>query len=193
MARAKAAQESTQPAVGIKHKPVEKLSRKDRLLKAQDEVKRKRPEGKVARPGQARRSKSPEKLKGASDVAQKPKRVPTDLGYKGTMRTSANTSAYTGTMRPSGSASRTAPRSPAKPKEKVRMAGYASYSEHSDDDMHSDDWDDEMSDMEAGMSDVEEEEMFSLRAAKREDDQAIREENELRRKKAEKKTLASRR
>ena len=153
-----------------------------------------RQEAKDVKPSQGRRSRSPEKVKGATGVTQKPKRAPTDLGYKGTMRPSANTSTYTGTMRPSGSTSRSSSQPASKPKDKVRYAGYASYSENSDDDMHSDDWDDDLSDMEAGISDVEEEEMSSLRAAKKEDEEALRQENELKRKKLEKtKQLASRR
>lgn len=196
MARAKVAQQSA-PALGsIKHKPIEKLSRKERLAKEQEEAKKKKPDTKDARPGLARRSRSPEKGKAAPGVTQKPKRAPVDLGYKGTMRPSVNTSTYKGTMRPSGDPSRgSASRSPApaasKPKEKVRMAGYASYSEHSDDE-GSDGWDDD-SDMEAGAFDLEEEEDFSLRQARRDDADELKMENELKRKKLERKSMASRR
>ncbi|KAF2099684.1 hypothetical protein NA57DRAFT_75187 [Rhizodiscina lignyota] len=197
LARAQAAQKSA-PAIGnIKHKPTEKMTRKERLLKEAEERRTKKLEARGARLGKARRSVSPEKGKATLGVTQKPKREPVDLGYKGTARPAASTTAYKGTMRPSGTASRgSASRSPAppKPKEKIRMAGYASYSEHedSDDEMHSDDWDD-LSDMEAGAFDLEEEEMRSLRQARKDDIEEQKLENELKRKKLERKGLSSKR
>jgi hypothetical protein len=129
-----------------------------------------------------------------SDAA-KVQRKPADVGYQGTARP-AKTAApigYRGTARPQ---STTAPSSrggtpAAKPKPKTEKGRYDGYADWSDlDDMEDDEEEyasDGSSDMEGGMWDVEEEEQLALKAAKKEDAEALAEEMRLKREKEEKK------
>ncbi|KAF2626926.1 hypothetical protein BU25DRAFT_449083 [Macroventuria anomochaeta] len=135
----------------------------------------------------------------AADVkgdASKVHRKPAEVGYQGTARP-AKTAApigYKGTARPQ---STTAPSSrggtPAvKPKPKPEKGRYDGYADWSDlDDMKDDEEDDYASDvssdMEGGMWDVEQEEQLALKAAKKEDAEALAEEMRLKREKEEKK------
>ena len=177
----------------IKHKPVEKLTKKDRLrLQAEAAAAQKGrslsgARGAAARVGQGAkgRSKSAEPLASKGGPVKKD-RKPVDLGYKGTMRAAPAPLTYTGTMRPSGSAvSRKAPPGPPRGGERYR---YASYSDEEDDDVDEEQEDYESeSDMEAGMDEVDYEEEQAARIARREDAEALREENELKRSKLEKK------
>lgn len=199
MARAKQQPKSGTVLGAIKHKPTEKPTEKltpaQRKAKEKEEAMKRRREIRERQNGKSSRSHSPTKSKpSAAVLPQKPKREPTDLGYKGTMRPAPQQS-YKGTIRPTSGASSKKPSQddePSRKGSKVRMAGYASYSENDSDEME-EDWDD-LSDMEAGMDEVEEEELASARVARKEDLEALRQEEELKRKKMErKKAVALRR
>lgn len=205
LARAKAAQEAKTAIGSIKHKPVEKLAKKERpaqLAAAKGAqpagAKSKQPlakDNKVSGPG---RSRSPEKPKAKGAEPVKEKRKPLDLGYTGTMRPKPAEPAYKGTMGLSAAARRSgydsdrsrpvdrsrSTSSTAKAAPKGRYT-YASYSDEEEED--DDGASDVSSDMEAAAWDLEEEEQMSLRVAKKEDEEALAEENRLKREKAEKK------
>lgn len=198
--RAKAAQEARPAAGTIKHKPMEKTSRLRRgragLAGAAKSI---RDKAKDKNGSLATKSNGAEMPKPQPTDLSKHKRKPIDLGYKGTARPASGQSTYKGTMNLAaparapgrvsgvntarGRIEKTPISSPAKG-QKVRLAGYASYSEHESEDNYESD---ASSDMEAAAFDLQEEEEMSLRAAKKEDDAALAEENELKRQKAERK------
>lgn len=190
--RAKAAQEAAKTMGQIKHKPVEKLTKKDRLKMQQEAAearKGKAPAGRTAPANGAKpRSKSADPIDARNGPVKK-ERKPVDLGYKGTMRPVPAPLAYSGTMRSAGSA---VPRKPQPGPSKGAIGGsgdryrYASYSDGEEEDEEEEDYD-SGSDMEAGLDEVDEEEELALRIARREDAQALKEENELKRQKLEKK------
>ena len=209
--KAKAAQAAKSSVGVIKHKPVERLAKKDRLaLKAEAAGRKKSGIGQDAKPalgGTVGRNGNK-----AEDASKGKPKVP-NSGYKGTMRPSAAAPAYKGTMRPTAATTVSKARSSgsdksryddrsrsssvaARPKEKVRMAGYASYSEadsrgDEDEEDEEDDYaSDVSSDMEAGMADVDEEEELSMRVARKEDEEALRLENELKARKEARKKAA---
>lgn len=124
----------------------------------------------------------------------KDKKKPVEVGYKGTMRPAPSKEpSYQGTMRAPG----TAPRKPlssgrAQPGRyggSSRNDRYATWSEEEEEDEmeEEDDYGSESDDMEAGMDDVWNEEEESARIAKKEDLEALRQENELKRQKLERK------
>lgn len=129
----------------------------------------------------------------------KPKKVPVELGYKGTMRPAgpaehprkSNAKAElhpSGTSRASTWADRSIPdRTSDLPAPGEKRYSYARYSDEEDDD-DDDDEDEGSEDMEAHTyEDLEREEMESLRAARAEDAKALREENEHRSQKEKRK------
>lgn len=199
--KAKAAQEAAKTTGMIKHKPVEKLTKRDRLRLQQEAVdKQKAERGKNGKSILGARSRSAEPADVKPGLKSKEQRQREESSYKGTMRPAPKEmSSYRGTMRAPGSAPpRSRPDDPragkvgAKPKDKY--AGYASWSDLDDDEL--DDGEDEedfesgSSDMEAGLDDVEEEEQRALRAARQEDQEALREEERLKNEKlARKKKL----
>lgn len=191
MARAAAAQKSgsSKPSVGtIQHKPTEKLTLKEkkaRQAREAEELKQKKPGAKGARSGSRplSRSQSPSKSKAPATSNLKPKKPPIDLGYKGTMRPSGpSETARKGSTSGAGTGA-------LKSKDKGRYAGYTSYSDEEDDDEEDEEEDDygSESDMEAGMDEVDEEEEFSLREARKEDIKAKQEEERLKREKEHRK------
>lgn len=134
----------------------------------------------------------------AADVkgdASKSQRKPAEVGYQGTARPAkaAAPIGYKGTARPNStniSSSRGGtPAAKPKPKpEKGRYDGYADWSDLDDMEDEEDDYaSDASSDMEGGIWDVEEEEQLALKAAKKEDAEALAEEMRLKREKEEKK------
>ncbi|KAH7060715.1 hypothetical protein B0J12DRAFT_737021 [Macrophomina phaseolina] len=196
LARAKAAQQAKAPVGAIKHKPVEKLSKKDRLAleeknkQAAAAAKDPKLAHKLGLKGQAK-AVDPKVV----ETAKEKKKAP-DLGYQGTMRPAPKEPAYQGTMnrglsarKPGldrGDRSRSGSLGP-KPAEKR----YRYYDEDEDED--EEDYDSEgSSDMEAGIFDVDKEEEMALRIARKEDEEALREEEELKRKKAERKKMLER-
>lgn len=195
MAKAQAAQEAAKAAgpSGIKHKPVEKLSRRERarLLeehKAQLKAGGKAGKGPVAAGAIGDRSRS------GTPNAPAPKKKAVELSYKGTMKKPATEREplnYKGTMR------KVDPAAVREKEKKKRLtddkySGYVSWSDLDDaEDDEQDDYEsDASSDMEGGFDDVEREEMSALRAAKKEDLEALEEEEKLKREKeARKKKL----
>lgn len=198
LARAKAAQQAKPPVGAIKHKPVEKLTKKERIAL---EEKNKQAAAAAKDPKLAQKPGSKGLAKGADAKSSEPtkeKRKAVDLGYQGTMRAAPKEPSYQGTMH-RGSAARkpgldrgSYDRSRsgslgAKPIEKR----YRYYEDDEEDE--EEDYDSEgSSDMEAGVFDVDREEEMSLRVARKEDEQALREEEELKRKKLERKQMLER-
>lgn len=190
MARAKAAQEAARSVGAIKHKPVEKMSKKEKLAH-EAEAKAKQATGAPPRTTQKGQAKVPESKNFKPSEPEKKKSA--DLGYQGTMRPSPREPTYQGTMNKgstlksrSGSYDRSRSASlGARPPPKR----YTYYEE--DDDMEEEeDYDSEgSSDMEAGVFDVDREEQQALRIARREDELALKEEEELKRKKLERKKI----
>lgn len=162
------------------------LTKKERLaLKAEANA------AKGKKPGVAPGAKAAD-VKGAGAKLQ---RKPAEVGYQGTARPvkTAAPIGYKGTARPqsatapSSRSGTPAAKSKARP-EKGRYDGYADWSDL--DDMEDDEEDyasDGSSDMEGGMWDVEQEEQMALKAAKKEDAEALAEEMRLKREKEEKK------
>lgn len=169
----------------IKHEPTKILTRKERLaLKAEAGMKGKKPvaglPSKSVDP-KVDASKEKKKVEVGYQGTARPARKPVEVGYKGTARPSSvpATSSRNGTPA-------------AKPKPnptKGRYDGYADWDEL--DDMEDDEEEDYESDassvMEGGIWDVEEEEQLALKAAKKEDAEALAEENRLKREKEERK------
>lgn len=182
--RARAAQEAAKQLGQLKHKPTEKLTKKDRLRMQAEAAAAQKGKGTAARgvAGVKARSKSADPVDSKTGAVKK-ERKPVDLGYKGTMRAAPAPLSYSGTMRPAGSAAARKPQ-PGPSKEMGGRYRYASYSDEEDEE--EEDYESE-SDMEAGMDDVDLEEEEALRIARREDAEALREENELKRAKLEKK------
>ncbi|CZT22706.1 uncharacterized protein RCC_08411 [Ramularia collo-cygni] len=194
MAKAKAAEEVAKAAGSsmIKHKTVEKMTKREREKereRAQQAVKANgKPGAKAAKAGQLpdrSRSNTPNDVKPGLS-----KKAP-EIAYKGTMKKPVKPVpeiAYRGTMRKSVPGEQ-AP----KPVAKKGMAqdkygGYASWSDLSGAEDEEEDYESDASSMmEAGLDDVEAEETMALRAAKREDQEAMEEEERLRREKAERK------
>ncbi|KAF9633515.1 hypothetical protein BFW01_g4409 [Lasiodiplodia theobromae] len=198
LARAKAAQQAQPPVGAIKHKPVEKLTKKERLAL---EEKNKQAAAAAKDPKLALK----QGLKGAAksvdakagEPAKEKKKAP-DLGYQGTMRSAPKEPAYQGTMNRGASAA--AARKPGLDRGDRSRSGslgprpaekrYRYYGEDEDDE---EDYDSEgSSDMEAGIFDVDREEQMSLRVARKEDEEALREEEELKRRKLERKRMLER-
>lgn len=186
--------EATKPAAPpIKHEPTKIMTKKDR--------EQARLAAKAASKGKKPTPGAPSRTADAKVDAAKEKRKPADLGYQGTARPAKKPLeiGYKGTARPSTAVAPAArPGASAATKKKVKPAQdrYSGYAEWSDlDDMEDDDEEEEeddyasdaSSDMEGGMWDLEKEETEALKAAKREDAEALAEENELKRAKEERK------
>jgi protein SPT2 len=205
LARGKAAAQVVKPNIGtIKHKPTEKLSRRERLA-LQEVTKKgksksapirdKKPEDRI-KAGERSRTGSSEPTSRKPGEPPKEKRKPLVLDYQGTMRRPASAEPpYRGTM------NLARPNQPRKPSANdIRGRGnapgsrdqkeprYASYSDDEPDE--EDDYaSDASSDMEADAFEVDREEELALRAARAEDAKAAAEEAEHRRKKDERKKM----
>lgn len=200
--KAKAAQEAAKTTGMIKHKPVEKVTKRDRLRMQQEALEKQKLErGKGGKLGLINaRSKSAEPADRKSGSRGKEQLQREQSSYKGTMRPAPkDIPVYKGTMRNPGSgpprlgtSDSRGGKSGAKPKDKY--AGYASWSDLDDEDPDDaeQDYESGSSDMEAGLDDVEEEEQAALRLAKREDMEALKEEERLRREKLERKAKLER-
>lgn len=181
--------DATKPvAPPIKHEPTKILSRKERLaLKAEASAgaKGKKPVG-TALPSRTLDPKAdPSKdRRKAVDVGYqgtaRPAKKPVEVGYKGTARP-ANA--------PATSSRNGTPALKQKPNPaKGRYDGYADWDDLDAMDDDEDDYaSDASSDMEGGVWDVEEEEQMALKVAKKEDAEALAEENRLKREKEERK------
>ncbi|KAF2253553.1 hypothetical protein BU26DRAFT_515890 [Trematosphaeria pertusa] len=178
--------DQTKPlAPPIKHEAPKIMTKREReqaRLNAKAAAKGKKPS--VAIPAKAMNGKG---------GAEKEKKKPVELGYQGTARPAKKPVelGYKGTARPSASA---APAgrpgaSAAKAKSKVSQGRYGGYASWSDEELEEEDYEseDDLSDMEGGIWDVEQEEQAALKAAKQEDAEALAEEAELKRQKEERK------
>lgn len=195
--RAKQNAEASKLAGQIKHKPVEKLTKKDRqrlVEEARAAQKGKPLPNKDAKIGLKARGKSAEPLVDSkTGLSMKDRKKPVEVAYKGTMRPNAPAApVYRGTMGgPGGAAARKPPaKAPASSRSGYgagrRYASYSDEEEEDEDDEPEDDYE-SGSDMEAGVDEMYEEEQTSARIAKREDAIALAEENELKRQKLERK------
>ena len=181
--------DATKPvAPPIKHEPTKILSRKERLaLKAEASAgaKGKKPVGAVL----------PSRTLGSKADPPKDKKKTVDVGYQGTARPAKKPVevGYKGTARPANAPATSSrngtPALKQKPNPaKGRYDGYADWDDLDDMDDEEDDYaSDASSDMEGGVWDVEEEEQMALKVAKKEDAEALAEENRLKREKEERK------
>ncbi|KAF2437471.1 hypothetical protein P171DRAFT_437845 [Karstenula rhodostoma CBS 690.94] len=184
--------DATKPAAPpVKPEPVKIMSKKER--EAARVAPKPGAKGKKPVAGAPGRAADP---KAVAAVTPQEKRKPADLGYQGTARPAKKPveSGYKGTARSGAAAASSAPRPGAsaaaikkKPKPaQDRYAGYANWSDLDEMDDEEDDYaSDGSSDMEGGIWDVEREEAEALKAAKREDAEALAEENALKREKEE--------
>lgn len=180
MARAQALKAQQSDIMQIKHKPVAKMSKKERQANDAEVAERARQEVRSAKSNKP--LVTPARASPALDKRvpepQEKKRKPLDLGYSGTMRGQPVAAA-----KPAAPSSKTAAvsrptrgKSASRPRPGGGRYTYASYSDEEEDE--EDDYDSE-SDMEAGgLDELEREEMESLRVAKEEDARALREEQE---------------
>lgn len=182
--KAKAAQDAAKASnsgAGIVHKPAERLSKKDRL-RMREEALAQRKAGKAGQPDRSR-SGTPLGAK-SSTITSHSK----DMIFKGTAKKkTAVPLSYKGTMRAEGTAAKAAP--PKKGAPKDEYGGYASWSDLDDaedlDEEEEEDYGSDSDDMEGGFDDLQAEEMAALRAAKKEDDEALEEEARLKKEKME--------
>lgn len=193
LARAAAAQQANKASGGnnIVHKPVEKLSRRERerqkqLQEAAEKQKQKGApvKGKLAQQVGRSRSGTP----GDTKPGSQPKKGPVQVGYSGTMRKPVEV-AYSGTMRAKDPTKLV---QPAKQKDKFggqdKYGGYASWSDLSDaEEEDEQDYMSDSDDMEGGFDDLEREEAATARLARREDQEAQAEEERLKKEKADRK------
>jgi hypothetical protein len=179
--------DATKPAAPpVQNGPTKIMTKKERLaLKAEASAsaKGKKPGvGLSARPTDAKGATLPEKKK------------PVEVGYQGTARPAKQPVqvGYKGTARPASAPASTSrngtPVAKSKPKPtKGRYDGYAEWSDLDDMEDEDDYASDASSDMEGGIWDVEQEEQFALKTAKKEDAEALAEEARLKREKEERK------
>jgi hypothetical protein len=136
---------------------------------------------------------------GIKNEINKEKKKPVDLGYQGTARPAKKPIeiGYKGTARPTSTPAGPAgrPSGPGRAKPKSGQGRYTGYAAWSDDDGMEEEGEEEeedydsaaSSDMEADAWDMENEEELALKAAKKEDALALKEENEAKRLKEERK------
>ena len=174
--------DATKPVVPpVQNGPSKILTKKERLaLKA---------EAAAAKGKKPVASAASKQVDPKSDLAKQKK--PAEVGYQGTARPKHPVQAgYKGTARPTSAPASTSrggtPTTKAKPKpEKGRYdAEWSDLDDMEDEDDYASDG---SSDMEGGVWDVEQEEQLALKAAKKEDAEALAEENRLKREKEERK------
>jgi len=188
--KAKASQEASKVAVasGIKHKPkpVERISRREREKMQKEAVQEAQKAKKSGKPALADRNRPASLTEGQSSTQKKAQ----ETSYKGTMKKAVEPLAYKGTMRAGETAQPRAKPVVKKGMGQDRYGGYASWSDLSDaeDESEEDEYDSAASsDMEGGFDDMEREETAALRAARKEDQEALAEEERHRREKLERK------
>jgi protein SPT2 len=190
LARGKQIQQTIAPIGVIKHKQTEKLSKKERDRLAQEAAaKAKGSASRDKKAGNRSRTGSSEPAPRKPGEQPKEKRKPVDLGYTGTARPKDKSAEpqYKGTMglaRPGQT--RKAPVG-----QKEAASRYSRYADYSDEELDEEeeevDYESDLSDMEAGMFDVDEEEELALREAKKDDAKEKALENELKRQKQQRK------
>lgn len=189
MEKAKATAASQKPVGTITHKPVERLTKKDRL-KMQEEYKKNKGMTKSGRPGINDRSRSGTPLGGKGALHRKTG----DANYAGTMKGAPSERkaipevSYKGTMGKAPAEGSSARQRPKKGVGQDKYGGYASWSDLSDAEEDEAGYDSyESDDMEAGFDDVAVEETMALKAARKEDQEALMEEERLRKEKEDRK------
>jgi hypothetical protein len=179
--------DATKPAVPpVQNGRTKILTKKERLaLKAEASA-----SAKGKKPGIGQPSKSTD----AKGAALPEKKKPLDVGYQGTARPAKAPVqvGYKGTARPSSAPASTSrngtPAARSKPQQaKGRYDGYADWSDLDDMEDEGDVDSDASSDMEGGLWDLDQEEQMALKVAKKEDAEALAEENRLKREKEERK------
>lgn len=191
MAQAKAAQEAAKAAghSTIKHKPVEKMTKRERAKLREEAAAKKKAGGPVGKLAADDRSRSNTPVDAKNGLAKKPP----ESTYKGTMKKpmERQQSTYKGTM---GKASSAATQAKLAARNKAggsnKYDGYADWDDLDDAvDEEEDDYESEGSsdDMDAGFDDMEREETAALKAARKEDQEALEEEERHRREKLERK------
>lgn len=185
MEKAKAAQEAAKAAGSstIKHKPVERMSKRERARQAEEVAKQQKVGGKAAKPAVHDRSRSGTPVDAKIGFKKAP-----GPAYRGTMKKSVERQEFTykGTMRKV---------EPGAPKVKTAAAkardskynGYVSWSDLDEAEDDEEEGYDSESDMDAGFDDMESEERRALAAAKKEDQEALAEEERHKREKLERK------
>lgn len=195
MARASA---NNKPVVGvIKHKPKEAISaKKEILMRKKGLLPKGKGDPKDIRERALSREKdklpSPAIPKGSATTGKKPPQP----NYKGTAASKPQP-AYKGTMKPRSSIADTARRKTSRDDRSRststnphrRGKDYESEAEDEDNDIdeQEEEYSDDSDDMEAGFSDVEEEETAAMRAARKEDEEQLRIENQLKKEKEDRK------
>jgi hypothetical protein len=182
--------DQTKPAAPpVKNEPTKIMSKKDRelaRLQARAAAKGKKPApGLPAKVAEAKSDVSKDKRKAPELGYQgtaRPIKKPADIGYKGTARPNS-------TGPPAGKPGPVAAKAKPKPSQS-RYGGYANWSdvEEEEDEEEEDDYaSDASSDMEANPWELDEEETMTLKAAKKEDAEALAEEARAKREKEERK------
>jgi protein SPT2 len=195
MARGQAAQKVLGQVGKIQHKKIEKLpSRREReemrARKADKIQKGLAPNSKFQRPGQPStqdgKTSTNKRVKAAEAVPEKKvkKAALATTGYAGTARPKPGGS---GTLGANGGSSRQPDRYYDREGSGYRGSRYADEEEDEAEEEEEDYESDVSSDMEAAAFEVDEEEELAARIARREDAEALAEENRLKREKAEKK------
>ena len=164
---------------GITHKPAEKMTKKERL-RMQEEATTQQKNSKTGKAGPVSRSDSSSPAPGKASLQKKGQ----DTGYKGTMKKVAEPLAYKGTMRAANAGTAREKEKKKKGAAQDKYGGYASWSDLSAAEDEEEDYDsDGSSDMEGGVDDVQLEEKRALDAARKEDLEALEEEQANQRKK----------
>jgi hypothetical protein len=187
--RAAQTQQAKPAAPPVKHEVTKILTKKEREALRAEQMAASKGKKPVAAPAG--------RPTGIKTEINKEKKKPVDLGYQGTARPAKKPVeiGYKGTARPTstpaGPAGKAAGPGRAKPKSaQGRYTGYAAWSD--DDGMEEEEEEEDYdsaasSDMEADAWDMENEEELALKAAKKEDALALKEENEAKRLKEERK------
>lgn len=194
MMKAKAAQEKAPVKVGLfKHQavPKEKLSKSERKKRAMEAMAKEKERKAGKKPGMASAPSANIKagVRPGEETAAR-RRGPDEIEYKGTARPTQTTYKGTAGLPPRRPATDSRGRTSSRYGKPVRRDEYLGTDEEDEGDYaddYGDYYSDESSDMEAGLSDVEEEEAAALRAAKKEDEEDIRAEMAAKREKMERK------
>ena len=189
MARAKSAPQAPSVIGTIKHQPKDKnvLSHKRELVLRKrgmaHKITTRRPNGHTRSSSAELSSGSTSKYSGKPGGSEH-KKAP-EIAYKGTAKPKPQPS-YKGTMKPATSTSAIPTKKPASREEasRYRYASYSDEQEEEDTEEH------ESDDMEAGFSDVEQEEAKASKLARREDEEEARKEAEHQARKKKLKELA---
>lgn len=192
--QAKQREQTKAPAPPVRHEPTKILTKKER------EALRAAAKGKQPATNGQKGAANPAKTTGAkpTDTKARLQEKPKAVGYQGTARPTKKPVeiGYKGTAKPNNTASGPpgkfggAPATKSKQNQQAnRYDGYANWSDLDDMEDEEEDYEseDDLSDMEGGMWDVEDEEQLALKAARKEDAEALAEENEHRRQKEERK------